>query len=62
MYVDAPMGAIAKDYMAHSDLSLHTGCVISIYIYKCVYTYSIYIYMKSLQGNICFSNTNLNHN
>lgn len=46
----APMGAIAQDYRAFSDLGLHTGDM------------SLYIYLKSLQGKNCFLNKNLKHN
>lgn len=31
--VTAPMGAIVEDYRALSDLSLHTGYVINIYVH-----------------------------
>lgn len=49
------MGAIVEYYRAFSDLGLHIGYVINIYIF-------IYIYILSHLEAICFLIKNLEHN
>lgn len=43
------MGAKVEYYRALSDLGLHTGCVINIYVYIFTYIY-IYIYSSDLEA------------